>query len=862
MAQVLETPEHVTIADGATATFNIPFTFEARAEIEVVVVAAATGLRTLQALDVDYSIPSADWAETGGDVVFLTGHLPADGDRVERRRVTPADQTEAFGDDATFRPVANESTFDRQTRMIQELRAQDYRSIKAPMGEAGLTLAPAASRAGLTRWDANGGLSSHAIGPGKFVAGDAEGLPVDASGTGNDPDLREDLASDTAGARLAAFRRRLDFGVVCNVSTKLAAYAIDATAEGFLIPDGTDQSEGLQALLAEVMRTGKEIHIDAGFDDYEDLERPGLRIDQTCTFFSDQWFDYQAAWAKGPVIRGIRDGAIIDTGIENGVVFDIGPLNPGYAGYKAVKAALFESLTFRRTGTQAGAGAFRARALTQSAIRNIGSYNLSGPQVKAMCEYGDRDACTLLTLEDVWSQNSSSWSWDLAATAPNNETSFIQMIRYMAQNSGTAEDLPITSITAANPPVVTVSGSRALPANGSHWYIFGGSMTQIDSRIAGAYKVANVNEGARTFELQTLAGANVNASAYTAYTSGGYACPRNPGSGGLKWKGQGLHLGGGGFAICKNQSIHIPGESGLAQDLTTSGLNVIENPQMLGAGIGGLRSADFGVFHLYANSVQAGAPTFCHLLFDGGTHSIVNIKLPALMYRATSAETDYVGVVFVGANVKHNTIEMGVPDFKQFGYPGQKVATGYRWPTPPTQADALLVGATTGRVWPGRLGNIIPLALEGPWGGGTTAVSDGPIIPWVVSSSGISQAATWLDGGVMVNIPADTRVYGYLYDAQATLERPAIEWSSTAPERHVELGYDVKPGTRRRYIMSAKTGGTAGEFLLTGIGWLNPHYHPATGYRWADVNGDERRKATAPTSDTDGTVVGEQTAGA
>jgi hypothetical protein len=76
----------------------------------------------------------------------------------------------------------------------------------------------------------------------------------------------------------------------------------------------------------------------------------------------------------------------------------------------------------------------------------------------------------------------------------------------------------ITGATAANPVVVTYSGSDTY-ANGDHVQIASVlGMTQLNGR---RFKVANVNAGANTFELQDLAGNNVNGTAYTAYSSGG-----------------------------------------------------------------------------------------------------------------------------------------------------------------------------------------------------------------------------------------------------------------------------------------------------------------------------------------------------
>lgn len=76
----------------------------------------------------------------------------------------------------------------------------------------------------------------------------------------------------------------------------------------------------------------------------------------------------------------------------------------------------------------------------------------------------------------------------------------------------------ITGITKANPAVVTYSGSDTY-ANGDQVYISGvAGMLEVNGRW---FKVANVDTGANTFELQDLGGTNVNSSAYTTYTSGG-----------------------------------------------------------------------------------------------------------------------------------------------------------------------------------------------------------------------------------------------------------------------------------------------------------------------------------------------------
>ena len=93
---------------------------------------------------------------------------------------------------------------------------------------------------------------------------------------------------------------------------------------------------------------------------------------------------------------------------------------------------------------------------------------------------------------------------------------YMRVIRSGAYVTETAKN--ITGITAANPPVVT-SNAHGF-ANGDEVDIAGvGGMTQLNGR---RFRVNNV--AANTFELQDqVTGVNINATGYSAYTSGGTA---------------------------------------------------------------------------------------------------------------------------------------------------------------------------------------------------------------------------------------------------------------------------------------------------------------------------------------------------
>ncbi len=94
-----------------------------------------------------------------------------------------------------------------------------------------------------------------------------------------------------------------------------------------------------------------------------------------------------------------------------------------------------------------------------------------------------------------------------------------QYIRFFTEHGIlTKTSQAITAISKANPAVVTYTGADTY-ANGERVYITGVvGMTQVNNR---EFKVANVNTGANTFELQDSDGTNVNSTNYDTYSSAG-----------------------------------------------------------------------------------------------------------------------------------------------------------------------------------------------------------------------------------------------------------------------------------------------------------------------------------------------------
>lgn len=91
---------------------------------------------------------------------------------------------------------------------------------------------------------------------------------------------------------------------------------------------------------------------------------------------------------------------------------------------------------------------------------------------------------------------------------------FTDLFLRFHRNGGQVRTDPqnITSISKASPAVVTYAGANTF-SNGDSVFITGGDMTQVNDL---EFIVANVNTGAKTFELQ-----GINSTAYTTYTGGG-----------------------------------------------------------------------------------------------------------------------------------------------------------------------------------------------------------------------------------------------------------------------------------------------------------------------------------------------------
>jgi hypothetical protein len=355
------------------------------------------------------------------------------------------------------------------------------------------------------------------------------------------------------------------------------------------------------------------------------------------------------------------------------------------------------------------------------------------------------------------------------------------------------------------------------------------------------------NEGSYTYMREVFFQRNGTSSASTP-----------PPSGGMIWKGQIFVMESCAFANgTENVGLFIKGEAGLGQTVDLRN-TTFENCKKRGLYVTGVSMLKGRNLQFYNNDTFV-ATEQCE--FDGSTYTIRQIDIDGVTIRATSGNNALTAFKISGGNAQLNTCRVRNVSWENFDYAGQTRFDGWQFDT--VSQENQLVTASAGEIYfrPKTLngsGRSTPLRLSGPNndGGVGVASTSGEWIEYQIPSTGL-----FLDPATLPLV-AGTRYYVYLYDNDGT---PALEPSTTVPVADTASGYMVKTGDATRYYTgSVVAGGSNGTVATTATAWVNPTLISGTqtgvpAYLWADATGDLRIKTSAPTSDTDGTVVGTQT---
>lgn len=167
--------------NGISVMFPVPFYFLEAPHIEVVR-RGVDGVETALSKDVHFTVAGAG-VKAGGAITMLTA--PASGEQLTIRRKVPITQTLDYVANDPFPAESHELGLDKSAMIDQQLAEEISRTLRAPVTDPIVTTLPrAADRAS------------------KFMAFDAVGNPIAASGTGADAGLRDDLGGDSGSAIL------------------------------------------------------------------------------------------------------------------------------------------------------------------------------------------------------------------------------------------------------------------------------------------------------------------------------------------------------------------------------------------------------------------------------------------------------------------------------------------------------------------------------------------------------------------------------------------------------------------------------------------------------------------------------------
>jgi hypothetical protein len=326
-----------------------------------------------------------------------------------------------------------------------------------------------------------------------------------------------------------------------------------------------------------------------------------------------------------------------------------------------------------------------------------------------------------------------------------------------------------------------------------------------------------------------------------------------PTSGGMRWKGQVLTTDQAAFVLCENVGLYIQGGSGLANTVMMEN-TVFENNKTRSFycdGVDGLIWSGGNIYNSDAYSAIRGAE------FDAASNLVRGVKIENIVVRATSGNNNIQAFVISGANADLKSCRVRNTIWQNFDYAGQSRFVGWQFDTIQQSCASAVLSSTEFRFRPVQTtginlakGNSTPFRLRGVNAGSTT----GEWVELQVPALGINKT----NSGLAVS----TRYYCYLFESSGAAD---VEFSTTVPVVDSASGYEVKTGDATRlYIGSVLTDGS-GNFLTSGAGWLNPSVISGSQFglytfMWTDSANVLRIKySSAPTSDTDGTVVGTQT---
>ena len=800
--------------NGTTVLFTVPFYFLDNSHLQVVVT-SSSGVDSTKVLTTDYTVSGAG-NPAGGSITMLAA--PAVGEKLAVIRNIAITQTTDLVDNDPLPAEVLETSLDKAAMIDQQLAEKMDRAL---IMSAGTTvsgqLPDAATRANkLLSFDSSGNPTVTAP-----SAGTASALAIDlaATGAGKGATMVGFIQAGTGAHSRTSQGKMRDIVSVFDFMT--AAQIAAVQANDYSVVTGAQITVACQDALTA--SAGRTCHFPAGV----------YRIISTLSYNPTP--STILGGFAGAGIRITGDGMLLtffDNRVANAPMIDIDSANHG-GSYQASMAARLENFCIYNVTSPANS----------VGIRMLNSYEvvMDHLYIKGMTSHGIEmrnglyidDGWNMCTLRNMWIDTCAGWGIKADGSAGRNEGSFTYLEQVFFQTCGTAS-------AAATPPSggmifkgqVLVMESCAF-ANGNQNV---GLFVKGESGLANCVDLRNTvwencyKRGLYVTGVSGLKARDVQFYNNTVFESDRAQC----------------EFDGASFTI---RQIDIDGAV-----VRAAGLNMTGSISGTTLTISAVAAGNIVVgSNIWGTGVTAGTVVTALGTGSGGigTYTVNNSQTVGSINIKGAATTAF---KISGTNADLASCRVKAVTWDNFDFPDQVRFNGWQFDQVPAVCDVVALSATSLLVRPNQTipkGNTMPLRLRGGNGGSPSTTGE-----WIARQ--IPNAGLSISNGGLANT---TRYYVYLYDNNGT---PTLELSTTAFAIDTATGYPIKTGDATRYYCGSTITDGSAQFVTSATGWLNPILVPGSqtgvyNFMWADSSGRLRiRYASAPTSDTDGTIVGTQ----
>ncbi len=447
-----------------------------------------------------------------------------------------------------------------------------------------------------------------------------------------------------------------------------------------------------------------------------------------------------------------------------------------------------------------------------------------------------------LTIDKLYTVASVPTANTFTITAASNATSTatggganVKVLRVVAVDSTGFGALynPLSAVTINTNPIATTSGSplvtithTAHGADSTDTVTFSGATAVGGITISGEYRLTKltantytINHSSAATSTATGGGAAVDA---TYYKQLGVSVPEvgyyEPQSGGMRWKGQLLHMDQCGFTVNQNCAFYVKGQSGLGIGVLTHAVTWENNYRrhVFCTGITNWRSE---ICQFHGNQSYK---TWAGVDYDAQDFTVRGVQWVNTKVRARLGE----GYAFrlAGANAAGNSCRVRTTIWDDFDYTGQRRFVGWQFDQVEDDCTLRNAGPTAVTFGPPSgyaTGNKTVMRLRGPDNSvaGGVASRTGEWVEWRIPNTGLTLLNSSLDDEGAA-IAVNTLYNVYLVDNDGT---PTIVASTVGETIDTTHGYMVKStNSGKRWIGRVRTETGTTNFIETSTQFLNP----------------------------------------